>query len=128
MKEVFKPSHRWGLPAVEQKQGMVVSLAWELVQEEEERLMEERKKRKEDKKKREAAQKKATEQKNKVPPRFRHQEQKQLLRRGQQLPGLAANLGATSKQPNGLPGGGPATGEQPASGGKGQQSGSQKLS
>lgn len=60
-----------------------------------------------------------------VPPRFRHQEQKQLLKRGQQLPGLAANLGASSKLPNGLPGGGPATSEQPAAVGE-EQSGGQK--
>ncbi|XP_058851910.1 trinucleotide repeat-containing gene 6A protein-like isoform X4 [Acipenser ruthenus] len=32
-----------------------------------------------------------------VPPRFRHHEQKQLLKRGQQLPVLAANLGARAQ-------------------------------
>ncbi|XP_067318583.1 trinucleotide repeat-containing gene 6A protein-like isoform X6 [Anolis sagrei] len=32
-----------------------------------------------------------------VPPRFRHQEQKQLLKRGQPLPWIAVNLGPASK-------------------------------
>ncbi|XP_043945175.1 trinucleotide repeat-containing gene 6A protein isoform X4 [Protopterus annectens] len=36
-----------------------------------------------------------------VPPRFRHQEQKQLLKRGQQLPTIAANLGPVAKAVNG---------------------------
>ncbi|XP_056393141.1 trinucleotide repeat-containing gene 6A protein isoform X5 [Hyla sarda] len=32
-----------------------------------------------------------------VPPRFRHQEQKPLVKRGQQIPGIAANLGLATK-------------------------------
>ncbi|XP_041085565.1 trinucleotide repeat-containing gene 6A protein-like isoform X14 [Polyodon spathula] len=35
-----------------------------------------------------------------VPPRFRHHEQKQLLKRGQQLPVLAANLGTRAQTLN----------------------------
>ncbi|XP_066496446.1 trinucleotide repeat-containing gene 6A protein isoform X3 [Tiliqua scincoides] len=57
-----------------------------------------------------------------VPPRFRHQEQKQLLKRGQQFPGIAANLGLASKPLNGQLGGGVVTSEQPAAGGEGQHS------
>ncbi|KAH0631725.1 hypothetical protein JD844_019475 [Phrynosoma platyrhinos] len=57
-----------------------------------------------------------------VPPRFRQQEQKQLLKRGQPLPGIAANLGSTSKPLNSQPGGNPVTGEQPAAAGEGQNS------
>lgn len=32
-----------------------------------------------------------------VPPRFRHQDQKSLLKRGQQIPGIAASLGSATK-------------------------------
>ncbi|CAI9537535.1 unnamed protein product, partial [Staurois parvus] len=32
-----------------------------------------------------------------VPPRFRHQDQKSLVKRGQQIPGIAANLGLATK-------------------------------
>lgn len=35
-----------------------------------------------------------------VPPRFRHQEQKQLLKRGQHFPAIAANLGPAVKAPS----------------------------
>ncbi|XP_042293656.1 trinucleotide repeat-containing gene 6A protein [Sceloporus undulatus] len=55
-----------------------------------------------------------------VPPRFRQQEQKQLLKRGQPLPGIAANLGPTSKPLKS--GGNPGTGEQPAAADEGQNS------
>ncbi|KAF2987905.1 hypothetical protein EK904_005391 [Melospiza melodia maxima] len=53
-----------------------------------------------------------------VPPRFRHQEQKQLLKRGQQLPGIAANLGSTPKVFNGQPGGSTGTNNQPVTNGE----------
>lgn len=32
-----------------------------------------------------------------VPPRFRHQDQKSLVKRGQQIPGIAASLGLATK-------------------------------
>lgn len=35
-----------------------------------------------------------------VPPRFRHQEHKQLLKRGQHFPAIAANLGPAVKAPS----------------------------
>lgn len=35
-----------------------------------------------------------------VPPRFRHQEHKQLLKRGQHYPAIAANLGPAVKAPS----------------------------
>lgn len=53
-----------------------------------------------------------------VPPRFRHQEQKQLLKRGQQLPLIAANLGSTPKVLNGQSGGSTVTSKQPVTNGE----------
>lgn len=53
-----------------------------------------------------------------VPPRFRHQEQKQLLKRGQQLPVIAANLGSTPKVLNGQSGGSTVTNKQPVTNGE----------
>lgn len=53
-----------------------------------------------------------------VPPRFRHQEQKQLLKRGQQLPVIAANLGSTPKVLNGQSGGSTVTTKQPVTNGE----------
>lgn len=57
-----------------------------------------------------------------VPPRFRHQEQKQLLKRGQHFPAIAANLGSAVKLPGSPPESSgaastlpPGTGEAPAS-------------
>lgn len=49
-----------------------------------------------------------------VPPRFRHQEQKQLLKRGQQLPVIAANLGSAPGQAGGSTG----TSNQPVTNGE----------
>ncbi|XP_044308459.1 trinucleotide repeat-containing gene 6A protein isoform X2 [Varanus komodoensis] len=56
-----------------------------------------------------------------VPPRFRHQEQKQLLKRGEPLPGIAALLGSAAKlvSPSERS---TATSEEPAAGSEGQQS------
>ncbi|XP_014345410.1 trinucleotide repeat-containing gene 6A protein isoform X2 [Latimeria chalumnae] len=54
-----------------------------------------------------------------VPPRFRHQEQKQLLKRGQQLPAIAANLGSGAKVANSQLGGGDiGTSAKPAANGQ----------
>ncbi|XP_063170723.1 trinucleotide repeat-containing gene 6A protein isoform X2 [Candoia aspera] len=50
-----------------------------------------------------------------VPPRFRHQEQKQLLKRGQPLPGIAANLRAPSRLLNSQSGESAVVHEQPVS-------------
>lgn len=57
-----------------------------------------------------------------VPPRFRHQEQKQLLKRGQPLPGIAANLRAPSKLLNSQAGENTGTREQPVSDSQGHSS------
>lgn len=53
-----------------------------------------------------------------VPPRFRHQEQKQLLKRGQQVPVIAANLGSAPKVLNGQSGGSTGTSNQPVTNGE----------
>ncbi|XP_071617107.1 trinucleotide repeat-containing gene 6A protein isoform X8 [Heliangelus exortis] len=53
-----------------------------------------------------------------VPPRFRHQEHKQLLKRGQQLPGIAASLGSTPQVLPGQPGGSTVTHSQPVTNGE----------
>lgn len=53
-----------------------------------------------------------------VPPRFRHQEQKQLLKRGQQLPVIAANLGSAPKVLNSQSGGSTVANKQPATNGE----------
>ncbi|XP_062999400.1 trinucleotide repeat-containing gene 6A protein isoform X1 [Elgaria multicarinata webbii] len=57
-----------------------------------------------------------------VPPRFRHQEQKQLLKRGQPIPGIAANLGSTSKLLISQSEASTVTSEEPAAGGELQKS------
>ncbi|XP_069065791.1 trinucleotide repeat-containing gene 6A protein isoform X2 [Pleurodeles waltl] len=57
-----------------------------------------------------------------VPPRFRHQEQKQLLKRGQQLPTIAANLGPAAKLLNGQSGSGTVKSQEPVANGEVQPS------
>ncbi|XP_043834486.1 trinucleotide repeat-containing gene 6A protein isoform X4 [Dromiciops gliroides] len=53
-----------------------------------------------------------------VPPRFRHQEHKQLLKRGQQLPTIATNLGPASKVLNTQSRGNSITSKQPVTNGE----------